>query len=197
MPKFTPGQQAANRETLKATLRSHAGQFHMDEWIEPRCNGRYPKTLKVLLPPGSQGAAIMIAGGTYQDWIDAKLATEDSWNKCVEWTTEMSEAFPELKRVRGHVYVIGVGERPHWWLKDPDGNAIDPTRQQFYDLPGEGKTAYYGGMGCAMYEELPEDFIEPIGKCPNCGGLIYPNEYSSDVCSEKCGIQYTAYLMKF
>lgn len=40
----------------------------------------------------------------------------------------MVEAFPELKRVRGHYHCPWLSKaQPHWWCVDPDGNIVDPT----------------------------------------------------------------------
>lgn len=97
---------------------------------------------------------------TYQTWIKqhypyphlAKL-------QCAEATKAMVAEFPELRRVRGYVY-IGVYQRPHWWCETKDKEVIDPTINQYETIP-------------AMYEELPEDAEEPHGKCYECGALLF------------------------
>ena len=61
----------------------------------------------------------------YQDWIDAKLKSgDDPFTKCAEWTVEMNEAFPELIRSRGQVFLSNLWERDHWWLKTGEGEMV-------------------------------------------------------------------------
>ena len=113
----------------------------------------------------------------YTDWIENNVS--DAYRACVETTLQMQEVFPELKRVRGHYIEFGIGEHPHWWLVDPDGEIIDPTRSQFQ---------FYG-----IYKEWDESQPEPTGKCPNCGKFCYNNDYC---CSESCGRDYIKYCSK-
>lgn len=110
----------------------------------------------------------------YQTWITANV--DDPYRTCVEVTKRMALAFPELRRVRGH-YIVGMHEHPHWWLETQGGDVVDPTSAQF---PPGG--VYFEHVG-----------PEPVGKCPNCGGYVYPP--SSSVCSEECARDYERYLM--
>ena len=107
----------------------------------------------------------------------------------------MVEAHPELRRVRGYYKHPDVGSIGHWWCKTVDGEIIDPTAAQFPQ----------GGT----YQEWQDgvDF-DPIGKCLECGELIWnPGEspYEKDIeqeyvelnpdrdfCCEECRISYVA-----
>lgn len=116
---------------------------------------------------------------SYQDWI--KLNVEDDpKGQCMEVTEEMEAVFPELTRVRGHYYCTAWGERQHWWLVTASGEVVDPTAAQF------------PSKGTRVYEPLAEDAPEPTGLCPNCGGFIYGG---GQVCSDACGVAFTASLM--
>lgn len=122
----------------------------------------------------------------YQDWIDRKLAGADPFTQCAEWTEEMQAAFPELKRVRGQVFLSNLWERDHWWLTTPTGEVVDPTVSQF-------KQEYYsGGATVLWYQERDENEPEPTGMCPNCGGMCYDG---GTCCSDRCHNQYVAYCM--
>lgn len=129
----------------------------------------------------------------YQDWIDQKLSVADPFIQCAEWTKEMADRFPELKRVRGQVFLSNLWERDHWWLVVGEGEeqvVVDPTVSQFsQDYYGEG-----GGAKVLWYQERDESEPEPSGMCPNCGGLIYGG---GDVCSDRCAVQYLAYVNSF
>jgi hypothetical protein len=111
----------------------------------------------------------------YTTWIAAQ--TEDPQGRCAEATLAMQAAFPELRRVRGHVITAGR-DRPHWWLVTPDGDIIDPTAAQFQTL--------------CFYQPWDEAQSEPTGKCPNCGGYVFDG---GTVCSETCAREYAAYCV--
>lgn len=115
----------------------------------------------------------------YAAWIQ-KIPLEETRGKCAERTLEMLQEFPELKRVRGYVWLMGCPEpRSHWWLVSPDGEIVDPTARQFSD-PGY----IYAGCVLMSYEEIDEEtFQEPKGKCMNCGALSYYDTYA---CSRAC-----------
>lgn len=114
----------------------------------------------------------------YEEWIEQNVV--EPYGQCREKTLEMLEAFPELFRVRGHYMCLIWGEREHWWLVDPQGVIVDPTKSQF---PSKGIGEY------VPWDESQE---EPTGMCPNCGGLCYGGNCC---CSERCGIEYAAYCM--
>jgi len=115
---------------------------------------------------------------SYQEWID-KNVSNNGYGKCAELTLSMEKEFPELKRVRGHYYCLIWGERTHWWLTTQDDDIVDPTKEQF------------PSKGTGQYVEWVEGDKEPTGKCPNCSGHCFNHE---TVCSEKCHIEYRAYL---
>jgi hypothetical protein len=93
-----------------------------------------------------------------------------------QWAViEMVTAFPELRKVRGH-----YNGWPHWWCATPDGTIVDPTRKQFGD-PGGDYVEYTGP--------------DPIGKCMECGELVWTREQSgsSAACSRECLTALEAY----
>lgn len=109
----------------------------------------------------------------YENWIKqhypysylAKL-------QCAEATQSMVAEFPELRRVRGYIY-IGVHQRPHWWCETKDGEIVDPTVQQYETVP-------------VMYEEVPADAYEPHGKCLECGDLLFRHKGADSHLCENC-----------
>lgn len=109
----------------------------------------------------------------YNEWIKNNIV--DSYGKCAEKTAEMQRVFPELKRIRGHYVCPLGGRRQHWWLLTAEGEIIDPTASQFLD---KGK--------CGEYIPWDEGQREPVGKCLNCGELIYN---SGLFCSDNCRIE--------
>ena len=113
----------------------------------------------------------------YNDWIKDHVLV--AYGQCAKVTIDMAEAFPELKRVRGHYDCPIWGRRDHWWLVDPDGNVVDPTVSQFPS----------GGFG--EYVLWVEGSPEPTGKCPNCGNECFNGD---GVCSNKCYQEYLTYL---
>ena len=119
--------------------------------------------------------------GRYADWI-TQQCVGDMYGKCAEVTQAMVAAFPELRRVRGHVHsaihttLTNPQGYPHWWCVTSAGVIVDPTASQF-PCP-------------VMYEAWDESLNEPTGKCPNCGDYTYDG---SSVCSDRCGDAYVAY----
>lgn len=108
---------------------------------------------------------------TYEEWIVINVI--DPVGTCKETTLAMQEAFPELTRVRGHYYCLPWGERDHWWLIDPDGKIVDPTKAQF--------PCY----GCGQYIAWNEGDPEPTGKCLNCGEYVYDDaSHCNDTCRQ-------------
>jgi hypothetical protein len=109
----------------------------------------------------------------YDAWIDALNLPPCPSGLCGAVTQAMAKAFPELRRVRGHVVDVSEddGRRyPHWWLVTATGEIVDPTVRQF------------DGM-VAMYESWIEGAPEPTGKCHDCGGYVYTGGM---FCSEAC-----------
>ena len=109
----------------------------------------------------------------YEKWIKENVTKPRL--QCAEYTLKMQKQFPELKRIRGHYFCDR--EHPHWWLIDEDDNIIDPTIVQFPSIDG-------------IYIPWDETQKEPIGKCLNCGELIYDCIISSQICSKICEISF-------
>jgi hypothetical protein len=82
----------------------------------------------------------------------------------------MQQQFPELTRLRGHILLASGDYRTHWWLKDQEGNIIDPTIGQFK-------------IRIVEYIPWKEGSPEPCGKCMCCGEWSY---FEPHACSEKC-----------
>ena len=120
----------------------------------------------------------------YADWILANVEG-DGYGQCKEVTRQMAEAFPELKRIRGHYYCWAWGERAHWWLADANGTIIDPTAQQF---PSKGK---------GEYVPWPEGAPEPTGYVRIVAILATTG---TTCCSERvqslCGLLYEPELTR-
>ena len=120
----------------------------------------------------------------YNMWVNANYPNAHSAGRqCSEATQKMVNVFTELKRVRGLAHVeepdgLPPTRTPHWWCIAPDGSIVDPTAHQYPTKILE-------------YEEADESKGSPTGKCPNCGGLCYKNEY---FCSKKCNKEYLDYL---
>lgn len=96
----------------------------------------------------------------YADWIRNNFPSKQSAKlSCLEATAFMKHEFPELTRVRGHV-LVGIHFRPHWWLITEDGEIVDPTSHQ-WDEP------------ISLYDPLPNDAEEPVGRCLECGDLSF------------------------
>lgn len=114
----------------------------------------------------------------YEAWIAERLASEAPRTKCAEWTLAMVAAFPELKRVRGHIE-LSNGKPAHWWCETPDGEIVDPTVAQF--------------DGSIVLQYLPHEdgAPEPVGKCLNCGEYVYAPRRSA--CSETCDRELQEY----
>jgi len=114
---------------------------------------------------------------TYSEWIEHVGHPE---GRCEEVTLQMQVVFPELKRVRGHYYCPAWGEREHWWLVDPEGDIVDPTKAQF------------PSYGCGTYIAWVEGDPEPTGMCLNCGEYVYDG---SRHCNEACRRTFMLSLM--
>jgi len=121
---------------------------------------------------------------TYEDWIIANVPLEPilARGKCFGTTAMMVNAFPELRRVRGHYLCPSWGRQEHWWCLAPDGTIVDPTGHQF-------PSCYlYPGISLGVYEPLPDDAEAPIGKCMVCGSYCWASEAapSTNACSSEC-----------
>jgi len=116
----------------------------------------------------------------YEEWIVANVRG-GGYGKCKETCEAMAAAFSELKLVRGHYWCWSWGVRTHWWLVDPQGGIVDPTKMQF------------PSKGLGDYEPWEEGEKEPTGMCPNCGRYVYDG---GTVCSEKCHKEFVAHCMR-
>lgn len=120
----------------------------------------------------------------YTRWIERFKQENDVQGACLGATHSMNRKFPELAIVRGHVFVYDdidetTYKYPHWWLITESGEIVDPTESQFPNI-----------MEYQLWDETANP-KEPTGKCPNCGGYCFDNRY---LCSEKCDVEYIAYL---
>ena len=108
----------------------------------------------------------------YWQWIAAHQPTNPR-GQCVTVTLAMAEAFPALRRVRGHYTCPLDGRRSHWWLVTTDGQIVDPTQDQFQS------------NGVGDYEEY--EGPEPTGQCLDCGALLFGASYfCNDICAQAC-----------
>lgn len=104
----------------------------------------------------------------YREWIAQNVPAECT-GMCKEFCNKMLAEFPELKLVRGHVYLPKCDEAwPHWWLLSDD-EIVDPTISQFPSM--------------ILYEPHDENEPEPTGRCLNCGEYCYNGR---DCCSDDC-----------
>lgn len=112
----------------------------------------------------------------YKTWISEYLTKNNPYGQCAEATLQMQKEFPELIRVRGHYYEPLWGQdREHWWLKTKNNEIVDPTSKQFPT------------NGTMEYTEWVEGSEEPIGKCMNCGDLVFSSkDVGANACSKRC-----------
>lgn len=111
----------------------------------------------------------------YEAWIQEWRSRNVSLGMCSAATSQMQKAFPELRRVRGHVIYL-YGRAAHWWLETSEHGVVDPTADQFHIIH--------------EYEEYKEGQEVRIGRCMNCGMDIYDitmhSKKSTSLCSEEC-----------
>ena len=99
----------------------------------------------------------------YYSWIRIKYPTKASAAyACEKASKDMAKDFPELRLVRGHVDIQGLGtDIEHWWCETEEGIVIDPTDHQWY---GE----------IVSYTEYEGE--EPTNKCYYCGEYVFPSK---------------------
>lgn len=115
---------------------------------------------------------------TYLDWIkNYKEKQPFIRGKCYSATLEMAEEFPELRQERGYVTDI-LGEHQHWWCVEADGSIVDPTDSQFYEI-----------IDYDAYNEEKHGPL-PTGKCMDCGGYVYNDDYFCDKECERKTLEY-------
>lgn len=128
----------------------------------------------------------------YDAWIKANYPTmESALGKCHQGVKAMKEQFPELEVTNGFVHFVTHQKRAHWWLKDAQGNIVDPTAIQYPEYMGEPITEY---------EEIDDSHDArkyPSVKCPNCGEYYYQKPETancSPCCTSSCYQEYVDYL---
>ena len=118
----------------------------------------------------------------YETWIsDLGLNSSEALGKCQEYCDTMGEIFPELIQKRGFYHDVIWGRRMHFWMETPEGDIIDPTVVQF-PTKGSGE-----------YEALEGDAL-PIGRCMNCGELVFVGSPDSNICSQTCNTEFATSL---
>lgn len=101
-----------------------------------------------------------MAGAAYAEWVRAYVArTHSIRGKCYEAADEMALAFPELKVVYGWVECEEHPRWPHWYLRAPGGEIVDPTAGQFQRIE--------------RYGEFGPDEPQLSGRCPVCATFVY------------------------
>lgn len=101
--------------------------------------------------------------------------------KCKEMSEALVASDPTLTLVRGHYLCPFWGEQPHWWVRTPGGEIIDPTRDQF---PSRGRGEYVEFNG--------------IVECSECGKRMREEEAKFDsnyaFCSYECHGRFVGVL---
>ncbi len=121
----------------------------------------------------TEGLVAVVWHELFGSWIAERYPTAESAKlQCAEATSLMVEAFPQLRRVRGHA-MVGINFRPHWWCVTPDGEVVDPTAHQ-WDVPP------------LFYDALCDDTEEPCGKCIYCGDLLFRSKGAGSYLCENC-----------
>jgi predicted nucleic acid-binding Zn ribbon protein len=124
----------------------------------------------------------------YAEWIAAYVERVGGFTrgKCKAASTEMVEAFPELRLACGLVHHPIWPVQQHWWcVHKTTDEVVDPTVQQFGGWPLD-------------YEELdPNDEATrekvPCGKCMCCGEPLYR---SGNFCNDACAGETMRYMLK-
>lgn len=81
--------------------------------------------------------------------------------KCKEMSESLVAKDPTLILVRGHYDCPFWGLQPHWWVKDANGNIVDPTSKQF---PSKGNGEYIEFNGKVHCSECDKEFLEEDGR---------------------------------
>lgn len=125
----------------------------------------------------------------YAEWIKENYSEPSSrLGQCRQASERMQKVFPELTITNGEIEVLYDDNlRIHWWLKDAEGNIVDPTAGQFAAIIAYKEAS--ADSDCRNY---------PRARCHNCGGAFYvtPEVRSMPLCTEKCAIEYGEYVTK-
>lgn len=126
---------------------------------------------------------------TYDAWIaEYRSKHGDGYGKCEDAVDDMVAAFPELRKVAGHVYCPAPwGKRGHFWCETEEGQVVDPTAAQF--------------PGIFRYEEWQPGSEVYAGHCMDCGVEIWlpllnlaeePENPHAPFCSSTCLTSFCA-----
>lgn len=107
--------------------------------------------------------------------------------RCFNVTLEMQKVFPELVRVPGTVRTYSGYSSDHWWLETVEGEIVDPTASQFTH-----STSYFESGEIVEYHNWKGPL--PVGKCANCGELVYEGESRSKCMHDECEEEFMNYL---
>ena len=111
----------------------------------------------------------------YKEWIDSYSG--DIYRKCKEVSEEMKEVFPELTIAKGLVKLFDNGKwYQHQWLVTLEGYIVDPTAKQW--------------IGIDEYKEIIGKENEPVGRCCNCGEIVFGRFINLMFCSDSCSRSY-------
>lgn len=117
----------------------------------------------------------------YQIWIEKNVPNfKAAYGTCREVTVRMQEEFPELERVRGYFQCAIWGRRPHWWLRTPEGEIVDPTGHQHPS---------FSMASPEWYQELKDTDPIPTGRCMECGADCFDGE---SFCTKTCDDSFSA-----
>ena len=133
----------------------------------------------------------------YREWIRANVdGRTNGYGKCREICEAMAVEFSQLEVRKGIFHSIAWGPRTHWWLRERGGPSmlVDPTARQHPDGVHFPTGERYRDLTDVTEEAAIAEGTIPVGKCPNCGGLIYAPDEHGGVCSTRCGEEYAAYL---
>jgi hypothetical protein len=95
--------------------------------------------------------------------------------KCKEMSEQLVVQDPTLTLVRGWYYDPAWGQQAHWWCVSPNGEVVDPTKNQF---PSKGGGVYEPFDGMCECEECGKQIKED--------GAIFMGRFP--VCSTRCAM---------
>lgn len=92
--------------------------------------------------------------------------------RCKNECEKLLAAQPELTIVKGWYDCPYWGRQEHWWLKDKDGEIIDPTVKQFPTRGDGAEYIEYAGMYPCEHcgKETKEDALVRDGHHHYCSG---------------------------
>jgi len=96
--------------------------------------------------------------------------------KCREMSEALIKDDPSLALVRGHYWDADWGPQEHWWCIKPNGEIVDPTKDQF---PSKGNGLYEEFSGICTCEQCGTE----VAEADVCMVGNYP------CCSSECGMR--------